>query len=127
MAENFVDENETNLVLEASLRGYDMLDCLVVVNCSLLPPHIEVKRVDDYFGSHEQQRREYRSSLAMHPNGVGVIFIFGDGTNLAHTLVFSRDWHGIQTRVKDKLAEQLKSPAVIREKLLADVQKSYKL
>lgn len=133
MANKFLEENASNVVMEATLRGYDILDCVVEVNC-IVENHIEVRRIDDYYdshkqadGSHEEERRKYRSNLKRHSGMVGFFFTFGDGVR--HVIMFKRSWKDFQATQLDNLPltrEDLKNPE-ITEPLLAEVQKSYKL
>ena len=116
----------SNVVMEATLRGYDILDCVVEVNC-IVENHIEVRRIDDYYASHEDERRTYRSNIERHKGMVGFFFTFGDGVR--HVIMFKRSWKDFQATQLDNLPltrEDLKNPE-ITEPLLAEVQKSYKL
>ena len=80
MANKFVDENISTVVNEATVRGYDILDCVVDIECGVTN-NIEVRLIDDYFGSREEEKRQYRSTIMQHEGSLGFFFKFSFGSS----------------------------------------------
>lgn len=117
----------SNVVMEATLRGYDILECVVEVSC-VIATRIQVRLIDDYYASHEDERLTYRSNLERHKGMVGFFFTL-PGDVATHVVMFKRPWKDFQDEQRDSLPltrEDLRNPE-ITEPLLAEVQKNYKL
>lgn len=132
MGQKFFEENVSTVLTEATLRGYNILDCVVVVTFFLSPPFIKVERIEDYFASHPnpEKARHYRSQSQMNGQSLGFFFSLSDGSHVQHVMLFQRNWTEMQANVRDQLAQQLESfetSPELREKALADAQKMYKL
>lgn len=130
MANKFVDENISTVVNEATVRGYDILDCVVDIECGVTN-NIEVRLIDDYFGSREEEKRQYRSTIMQHEGSLGFFFKFSFGSSSVHTVIYRRAWTDIQAAIREDLSrkfdmESLKSQE-LREELLVELQNTYKL
>jgi len=95
MGEKFYEENRGNVLAEAMNRGYDILDCCIVVDlCGLYDTEnrryvnthsVEVRLLRDYVGSALDENRALLSTLEEKKDRVPFIFVLnGSGTTAHH-------------------------------------------
>ena len=132
--DKFYEDNRSTVVVEATLRGYNITDCIVQVNLTELPASIQVSLLrDDPMCNELTSVREKVYETQNMVEGVAYRFVVPCDDNKKQTLAHSfRDWEwsSEQARVKNQMQDELnaiKRSPELRKKKLAELQTKYVL
>eukprot|EP00571_Detonula_confervacea_P016007 CAMPEP_0172307816 /NCGR_PEP_ID=MMETSP1058-20130122/8591_1 /TAXON_ID=83371 /ORGANISM="Detonula confervacea, Strain CCMP 353" /LENGTH=699 /DNA_ID=CAMNT_0013020091 /DNA_START=114 /DNA_END=2213 /DNA_ORIENTATION=+ len=122
--DRFIDENRSTILTEATLKGYNILDCLVFLDLRKLPATVEVMLLKDFSGYKQCKI----SSILDLQSGEVVLLLSLTSGNATNINPYCGNWTDEQSAVKRKMqgeVDLLKDDLELREKALMKVKKNY--